>query len=89
VKEALNNIVKHSHATEVRLRACLEGDRLHLSLNDNGRGFEIAPENALSDGLRNMQQRLAEIGGTCRIQSVPGEGTSVFVELALPPAGRK
>jgi len=81
VKEALHNIVKHSAATEVWLRATFTPQALDLVIEDNGRGFENAPDDALADGLRNMQQRLADIGGRCRIESQPGSGTKVLIHL--------
>jgi signal transduction histidine kinase/ligand-binding sensor domain-containing protein len=84
VKEALNNIVKHAHATEVWLRADATDDRLRLVIEDNGRGFDRPPEDAWADGLRNMRQRLAEIGGECRIESKTGAGTKILVELPWP-----
>ena len=83
VKESLNNIVKHAGATDVLVRAGIENGRLRLAIEDNGHGFASAPDNALSDGLRNMQQRLAELGGSCRIESSPGRGTTVSVSLPL------
>jgi len=81
IKEALNNIVKHSRASEVWLRTNVTPEALELVVEDNGCGFEKAPDNALADGLRNMRQRMADIGGECRIQSEPGKGTKVFVHL--------
>jgi signal transduction histidine kinase len=59
---------------------------LHLTAADDGQGIATAPDNALADGLRNMQQRLAEIGGRCRIDSQPGRGTSVLIEWSWPKA---
>ena len=84
VKEALNNIVKHAGATEVWLRAKVTDERLVLTVEDNGAGFAQAPENAWADGLRNMRQRLLEIGGECLIQSRPGAGTTVTLRLPWP-----
>ena len=84
VKEALQNIVKHAHATEVQLHVSLREERLRLVIEDNGCGFDQPPEDAWADGLRNMRQRLAEIGGECRIQSVVGRGTTITVELGAP-----
>lgn len=83
VKEALQNIIKHAHATEVWLRINPKEQGLHISVEDNGRGFDQQPTDAWADGLRNMRQRLAEIGGDCRIQSRPGAGTTITVELPL------
>jgi signal transduction histidine kinase len=85
VKEALQNIVKHARATEVWLRINATGQSLRIVIGDNGGGFESAPENALADGLRNMQQRMNELGGECRIQSRVGAGTEIIVELPWPP----
>jgi signal transduction histidine kinase len=84
VKEALQNIVKHAHATEVWLHVNASGNGLRIAVEDNGCGFDKAPEDAWADGLRNMRQRLAEVGGECRIQSDVGKGTTISVELPLP-----
>ncbi|MGH8022260.1 MAG: two-component regulator propeller domain-containing protein, partial [Limisphaerales bacterium] len=84
VKEALQNIVKHARATEVLLRVDADGDNLHLTLEDNGCGFEQAADDPWADGLRNMRQRLAEVGGTCRIDSRRGAGTTIRIDLPLP-----
>lgn len=84
VKEALNNAVKHSGASEIVLRAQLDGDILRLSITDNGAGFATSGEHLLADGLRNMRQRATDLGGNCTIDSQPGSGTQVRVELELP-----
>jgi signal transduction histidine kinase/ligand-binding sensor domain-containing protein len=84
VKEALNNAAKYSGASEITLRAQFQADVLTLSVEDNGRGFASPKEDALADGLRNMRQRATDIGGRCEIESRPGTGTKVRVELRLP-----
>jgi signal transduction histidine kinase/ligand-binding sensor domain-containing protein len=84
LKEALNNIVKHAHAREVWLRATADEQLLRFTIEDDGCGFDRAPEDALADGLRNMRQRLTEIGGQCVIGSKPGAGTKVTFELPWP-----
>lgn len=84
VKEALNNAVKYSGASEITIRAEIHADVLSLSVEDNGQGFASPKEDALADGLRNMRQRAADIGGRCEIASQPGTGTKVRVELRLP-----
>jgi signal transduction histidine kinase/ligand-binding sensor domain-containing protein len=81
IKEALHNIVKHASATEIWLRVELNDDRLKVVIEDNGRGFAQAPDNALADGLRNMRQRIEEIGGECRVESQPQTGTRVILNL--------
>jgi signal transduction histidine kinase/ligand-binding sensor domain-containing protein len=81
VKEAINNTVKYAHATELRLRIAVTEEKLELSIEDNGRGFEHPPDAAGADGLRNMEQRLADIGGRCWIQGRPGAGVKISLEL--------
>ena len=84
VKEALQNIVKHAQASAVWLRINATGQGLRVVIEDDGRGFESVTETALTDGLRNMRQRMDEIGGTYRIQSRVGQGTEIIVELPWP-----
>ncbi len=84
IKEALTNAVKHSGATEISMVARLDENLLRLALIDNGRGFSSTTPNSHADGLRNMQQRVADLGGRCTIESLPGTGTTVRVELKLP-----
>lgn len=84
IKEALNNVVRHAEATEVWLRARVTDEVLEVLVEDNGRGFAEAPDNAVADGLRNMRQRLADVGGECRVESRPGAGTKVSLRLPWP-----
>ena len=84
IKEALQNIVKHSRATEVWLRVNATAETLRVIIEDNGRGFARGADDPLADGLRNMRERAAEIGGECRVASKPGAGTSIIVELPWP-----
>lgn len=88
VKEALNNVVRHASASEVRLRARLDDRSLTFTVADNGHGFQVenpgpAPASgnpALhEDGLRNMRQRMEEIGGEFHIESEPGGTRLSFV----------
>ena len=92
-KEALNNIVKHAAATEVRVELKLSAEKLELVAADDGRGFEAGgvKENlpatpdriARGNGLPNMKRRLAEIGGACELHSEPGRGTTVKFSVPL------
>ena len=54
-----------------------------MSVEDNGHGFTTAPDDAYADGLRNMRQRMADLGGECSIKSSPGSGTAVVLRLPL------
>lgn len=84
VKEALNNVARHACAREVRLRVTASADQVAIVIEDNGRGFERAPDSAACDGLRNMRQRMEEIGGQFELESRPGTGTRVAFHYAWP-----
>lgn len=81
VKEALNNIVKHAAAKEVRLGVDVSNGKLRVVVTDDGHGFERPPQDAWADGLRNMRQRMAEIGGDCAIESHAGTGTTITFDV--------
>jgi signal transduction histidine kinase len=87
LKETLNNIARHAQAGEVRLRVTATGARVEITVEDNGRGFDHAPDNSRSDGLRNMRQRMDEIGGQFHLESKPGQGTRVTFGYAWPGEG--
>lgn len=81
-REALNNIVKHSGATEAHLRITLADDLLEIQIQDNGRGFELDYA-AGGNGLGNLKQRMQEAGGDCRIETSRAGGTIIFLALPL------
>jgi len=81
VKEALNNVVRHATATEVCLRITANNKSVELTIEDNGQGFEHVPDDALADGLRNMRQRIEEIGGQFHLESRPGAGTRIGASI--------
>jgi signal transduction histidine kinase/ligand-binding sensor domain-containing protein len=99
-KEALHNAVKHSGASEVLIRLAVKEKSFELAVEDNGRGFAVGEKMknspvvqgraASGNGLDNMKRRLAAIGGSCEIQSVPGAGTQVifFVQLKASAGGK-
>jgi signal transduction histidine kinase len=87
VKETLNNIVKHSGASEVWVRVALERGRLEILIEDNGVGFRANAANSSRNGLSNMRERLEDIGGALRIRGGPNNGTRV--SLRVPIAGAR
>jgi signal transduction histidine kinase/ligand-binding sensor domain-containing protein len=89
VKESLNNIVRHAAATEVVLRGMIGPDAIELTLRDNGRGFAGPPADAYANGLRNLGQRMSEVGGAYEVTSAPGEGTTVRLTLGLAGENRQ
>ncbi len=81
-KEALQNVVKHAHATEVTLTLRHDPQQFIVRLADNGCGLRQRPTGTGQDGLRNMAARIASAGGVCEISS-PAEG-GVVVEMRVP-----
>jgi len=85
VQEALNNVVKHAEATAVTVSLKCSGDYVQLCVSDNGRGFvscEVAPLPTNPWwGLTIMRERAELVGGTFRIDSKPGDGTSIVVGI--------
>ena len=91
VKEALNNVVRHSGAVEVTLRIAVTEQMLEVTVQDNGRGFEAVPVNGAAvngavHGLQNMRQRVDELGGQLQLESQPGTGTRIT--LRVPGRGQ-
>lgn len=81
LKEALHNIVKHAHATEVSLEITASPRQFTLSICDDGDGL---PENLKpGDGLLNMQERARQAGGTLTIDSTPSSGTRLHLIVPL------
>ena len=88
-QEAINNIVRHARASNVWLRLFVAGERLALSVRDDGAGFDVeaAQRRAASGaslGVVSMEERVALAGGTFQIQSAPGQGTVVVASFPLP-----
>jgi signal transduction histidine kinase len=83
VQQAMQNIVRHSRATAIRVSANITGDSVMLELRDNGQGFDRDQVPAGHFGLRSMQRRAEILGGTCSIASQPGQGTVVQLEVPV------
>lgn len=79
--EALTNALKHSGATEVSVAIRLDGDRLDVSVTDNGQGF--VPGRPSRSGLLHMEDRARSFGGTLTIVSRPGAGTCVVATFQV------
>ena len=82
VREALNNIAKHSQASEVWLRIHCQSPELGITIEDNGCGFTQPFTASAGEGLANMRQRLEKIGGRFECEALPGAG--VICRLLLP-----
>ena len=86
VQEALHNCARHSQATTVRIRVGQEPNRLLLTIQDDGRGFDVRETKGL--GLLGIQERVTRLGGKCKVHSQPGQGTILRVELPFPEENR-
>jgi len=82
-QEAVNNIVKHAHASSVWLRLRLEPGRFMLDIEDDGRGLGPGAENKGRNGLRNMRKRMEDVGGDFAIGPGPAGGTVARVSAPL------
>lgn len=88
-QEILNNILKHAAAKSIQVFVYYEPTQFGLTIRDNGKGFDY--ESVLGRemsqtgaGLRNIQRRVALIGGHCRFESQIGQGTSVEIKINIP-----
>jgi signal transduction histidine kinase len=83
-REALWNIVKHADATHAVISLTAENGQVILSIKDDGIGFD---RSALSEeqmmGLRNMEERAKLLGGAFQLQSRPGRGTHITVQIPI------
>lgn len=81
VQELLHNVIKHAEAQQVLVQLMRESDRFTLTVEDDGRGFDIDASNHKDGaGLQNIRARADYLNGTVDIRTKPGEGTSVTIE---------
>ena len=81
-QESLNNILKHARAGKVQVRLFFSPEQLCLEVIDDGAGFDTSRAAASGGlGLSGMAERAARIGGKLQIESAPGEGTRVSVQI--------
>lgn len=86
VQEALRNVEKHAEASCVTTTVTFDSERAHLSVRDNGKGFDASPStgdlvSAGKLGLTGMHERAQLVGAELDVRSQPGAGTSVTVVL--------
>ena len=84
-QEAINNVMKHSKATYLKIQLHRQGQTVDLCIQDNGRGFnQERLETGL--GLRNLKERATSIGVSLEIESEQGAGTNIALRWQEPPA---
>jgi len=84
IQEALNNLIKHSNANRARLSLERDIQCVRLRVSDDGKGFDPAKVSLRGGfGLKNIQERAGMIGGKANIETGPGAGTELVVEVPL------
>ena len=84
VQEALNNVVKHSSADRATVRLEFLSDSLHVTVTDDGVGFDpAAPRQGGTLGMSSMRERAEAVGGRLIVMATPGDGTRVFAGLPI------
>ncbi|MEO8504679.1 MAG: ATP-binding protein [Acidobacteriota bacterium] len=84
VQEAMTNVARHAHATQVDVLVERDGDRVKVMIEDDGCGFrpEAVPSAGDHVGLLGLRERAEALGGSLTIESAPGAGTTIVVEVA-------
>lgn len=83
VRESISNSLRHGQASEVLVHLKRANGRLQLEVRDDGQGFDRTSIAEDGRGLRNIADRTKELGGTLNINSAPGRGTSLLVEIPI------
>ena len=83
LQEALTNVMRHAQAHTVQISLGLDGAMLCLTISDDGVGFVQSDQRPTSFGLVGMRERVLMLGGSMRLDSEPGEGTSLSVRIPL------
>ena len=84
-QEALSNSLRHGHPRHIKVELLKNNGHLQLRVSDDGLGFDALQAHASGRGLANMQGRAVQLGGALRIESHPGQGTKVILDIPLKP----
>ncbi|WP_094602652.1 hypothetical protein SPSIL_041130 [Sporomusa silvacetica DSM 10669] len=85
IQEALTNARKHSGAGSIEVMFTFDDARVKVTIADNGQGFDqqTSQNQPITFGLTILKERATEIAGVCSVESIPGQGTVVTVEVPL------
>jgi len=83
IQELVNNIIKHSGATEALVQLHREAEKLSITVEDNGKGFSPQQNGKTGIGLSNIRSRVSYLNGSLDIRSEEQKGTSVYIEIQL------
>ncbi len=86
-QEALSNTLRHSKADRMYIKLLTYDNKVHMTLQDNGVGFDVELKKQTSYGLLTMDERVSELGGSLQVMSEPGSGTTIH--LWVPVTGMK
>jgi len=91
-QEALTNVARHAEAENVAISLSFQNGTLRVELEDDGKGFDVAAVEHGADsvrglGLLGMRERVALLDGTLAIDSSPESGTTISIEVPVPPEG--
>jgi|GEM_PF-4034191 len=82
IKTFIDNVLRHSGADKAMVDLYVQEERIYLKMEDNGKGFDIHDSSfRRGSGLGNIETRAAKLNGGVRIQSQPGAGTSISIEM--------
>ncbi|MEZ4795121.1 MAG: sensor histidine kinase [Flavobacteriaceae bacterium] len=81
IQEAVNNSMKYADASTVQIKISDTTDGFHIAVMDDGKGFEVASVSDDGNGLKNMQKRARELGGTLTLASEAESGTQVILQI--------
>jgi signal transduction histidine kinase len=91
-QEALTNVARHAHASRVEARIQKLPRAVGLTIQDNGKSFQVArvldAKKNKRLGLLGMRERVEMVGGSLRIESAPGKGTSIRAEIPFTNGSR-
>jgi signal transduction histidine kinase len=87
IREALSNIRRHAKAESCKVSLRLNDEGAHLRVEDDGVGFDPARPPLGRNGLRNLRERVARLGGHLEIESAANAGSAVAIEIPLVAAG--
>lgn len=79
LQEAVNNVIKHANASRIAIRSWISNDMLHMSIEDDGCGFNLSDVGGSSLGLNIMRERAEGIGALLDVKSGQNKGTSISV----------
>jgi signal transduction histidine kinase len=82
-QESLTNVARHSGAKKVSAILDATDENIHISIADDGKGFDIGRAERKTLGLLGMKERAIMIGGTLEIKSEPGRGTTILITIPL------